>query len=77
MSNSCFVTVQCERKRLMPAGIEDMLVDLTDAVTQIGLRSVVSRPDRDELTYPVRVSAQSINFPIRSDVELQLLLPAA
>jgi hypothetical protein len=43
MSNSWFVTVQRGRKRLMPAGIEDMLVDLTDVVTQIGLTSVVPR----------------------------------
>ncbi len=43
MSNSCFITVQRERKRLMPGGIEDMLADLTNVVTQIGLTSVVPR----------------------------------
>ena len=50
MSNSSFVTVQRGRKRLMPAGIEDMLVDLTDVVTQIGLTSVVPRSLRERST---------------------------
>jgi len=50
MSNSSFVTVQRRRKRLMPAGIEDMLVDLTDVVTQIGLTPVVPRSLRERST---------------------------
>jgi hypothetical protein len=53
MSDSCFVTVQLERKRLMPAGIENMLVDLTDVVTQMRLENR-SCPGAIEMNWRIR-----------------------
>src|SRR5580704_7330062 len=46
MSNSSRVTLQCDRKRLMPAGIEHMLVHLTgphDLLTSLDVDRVPAR----------------------------------
>jgi hypothetical protein len=46
MSNSSRVTLQCDRKRLMPGGIEHMLVHLTgprDLLTSLDVDRVPAR----------------------------------
>src|SRR5260221_8174059 len=71
-SNSCFFTLQSERKRLMPERIEHMLVDLTAVVTRIGLISSfagatkwagVHGTNRYGVRYPGRSARISINVP--------------